>query len=614
MATKSIARPSRERTQPRCSIVSIDPSRAPTARILAPGVNGLLTGELGYVFYVSIVDAAILSVVALFVFRRSVRRLMRSQGSGERVAADAPSPLRREPTPSASPKSLSFAVFEPRDIDRREPPVAAELNRPARRRLVVAYTLGALAYSVVMTALQFGMQQPPLPLAAWIARGWANAWPLVPSLIALLVLDRPAMLRLCGWYVAVGLLVEFAVTLGGQLLRGTLNAAPITNLYWMAAGLALAAYAPLALIVVSAWRRIRAVMPLALAATIAFGFALLGFGLAMVPMFDVEAIRSALMAASVVTSVEAVYYGLFLIASLPVGWLVWRALRWLASAYERKRFSDVQLVVDCWWAIVAAEHALLLSIELGHAAMVGSLAAFAAYRCAVALSLRWATARESAPTRLLLLRVFGYQSRTESLFDRIAQAWRFHGPVHLIAGADLASRTATPGAILRLLSGSLGAQYVATADDVTTRIAKLDSTRDPDGRFRVNDVYCRDDAWRAALVSLLDASDRVLMDVRGFSARNQGCLFELEQLLLRLPTQSIVLLIDATTDLRLLGSALAASWARASQSGRASGDGTLALVKVERNRARELACLAQRLHGVGEPQRVVAAGQLAQAA
>jgi hypothetical protein len=215
---------------------------------------------------------------------------------------------------------------------------------------------------------------------------------------------------------------------------------------------------------------------------------------------------------------------------------------------------------------------------------------------------------------LLLLRVFGYQQRTESLFDRVAQAWRFDGPVQLIAGVDLASRTATPGAILRLLSGKLDAQYIASPADVPVRLAQLDTMRDRDGRFRVNDVYCHDDTWRPALIALLDASDCVLMDLRSFSVQNQGCVFELEQLLLRVPAESIVLVIDKATDLPLLRATLARSWARACETNNARGTTTLSLVFVQHSRSDNLAYLMGRLNGLGTPDRVIAAEALVQAA
>jgi hypothetical protein len=298
--------------------------------------------------------------------------------------------------------------------------------------------------------------------------------------------------------------------------------------------------------------------------------------------------------------------------SLPVGLLAWLLLRGLASRFERKRFSDVQLIVDCWWAIVAAEQAALLSNKLGLGAIAGAVAAFAAYRIVVGLALRGRAEGETGK-RLLLLRVFGYQSRTESLFDRLAQAWRFHGPVQLIAGVDLATRTADPGDMLKLLSAALDTQYVASAADVPARMARLDYERDPDGRFRVNDVYCHDDTWRPAVQALLDASDCVLMDVRSFSQQNQGCVFELEELLTRVPTESIVLVVDRSTDLSLLGATLERSWQSAREAGQARGHGTIALVRVEQNSAAEQSLLMQRLLGLGEPRRVLSAAELASA-
>ena len=74
------------------------------------------------------------------------------------------------------------------------------------------------------------------------------------------------------------------------------------------------------------------------------------------------------------------------------------------------------------------------------------------------------------PHRLTLLRVFGYQARTESLFDRVAQRWRLRGPVQLIAGADLAMRTTDPGDVLTFIEGRLADRYVRTAAEIPDRL------------------------------------------------------------------------------------------------------------------------------------------------
>jgi hypothetical protein len=309
------------------------------------------------------------------------------------------------------------------------------------------------------------------------------------------------------------------------------------------------------------------------------------------------------------TSWEVVQYGLYFLISLPVGWLAWKMLQRLAGAFERKRFSDVQLIIDCWWFIVSADAATTLSTTLGFGGVAGCMAAFLAYRVTVALALRGAAAGgHERPARLLLLRVFGYQRRTELLFDRIAQQWRFHGPVQLIAGLDLSTRTTDPGDILAFVGGRLADQYVATPTAVPLRLSRLDLKRDPDGRYRVNEVYCHDDTWRPTLQALLDASDVVLMDLRSFSERNAGCIFELQQLVDRVPTDRLVFVSDRTTDLNLLGRVLNDAWTASRRTGHARGDPHVTVMQVERHSRHELSELMRRLRDICSPGGIALAG------
>jgi hypothetical protein len=430
---------------------------------------------------------------------------------------------------------------------------------------------------------------------AWLVEWWTNLWPLVPTLAALLVLDRPITRRVALLYVLGGAIAICLFTLAGQLLRGTLNTAPLTNVFWGVVSLAWAAWVPFLLIVLTGWRRVRAVMPLALAGTLLFGFGSMLFRELLVRALNVEAFRSAFLGGAALSSLETMQYALFLLVSLPVGWIAWRLRYVLAAAFTNKRFSDIQLVVDCWWAVVAAEvTATSLSTTHGIAGIAGGAAAFLAYRLPVAAVLRGARAPQQAP-RLLLLRVFGYQARTESLFDRVAQTWRLHGPVQLIAGVDLAMRTADPGDVLALLDGRLADLYVRTSKEVGERLERLDLQPDPDGRFRINEVYCHNHTWRLMLEALLDSTDRVLMDLRSFSAHNAGCRFELEQLVRRLPTDDLVLVCDRTTDLPLLQQILADTWAAARRDGDARGSGKVSVVRVERQSRSEFGLLMDRL-------------------
>ena len=202
-----------------------------------------------------------------------------------------------------------------------------------------------------------------------------------------------------------------------------------------------------------------------------------------------------------------------------------------------------------------------------------------------------------ANRRLLLLRAFGFQKRTEQLFDAVGQRWRFHGSVQMIAGTDLAARTIDPGDFVRFLGARMNEQFITGELELQARLSSLDLAPDPDGRYRVNEFFCRDDTWQAALVALLDVSDAVLMDLRGFSPNKQGCLFELRQLVERVPLERVVLVIDSTTDMALLRSTLMSAWEQSVTSGAVRASASLALVNVVRHSAAEVATLIALLLG-----------------
>ena len=553
----------------------------------------LLPGQLLYIFGASILDAALLSWLALIWYRRSVNRLMREAapeaGAGSVERRDSPVPSQPAPSPT-EPGELKLSEQHSEDLVG-----TAAFRSTGTVRLIAAYSAGAAVFAAVITCFKFWTASPPPLAVAWLVEWWTNLWPIVPTLVALLVLDRPIARRLVLLYVVGGAAAIFVFTAAGQLLRGTLNTAPLTNIFWGIVSLAWTASLPLVVILFTGWRRVRVVMPFALAATLLFGFGSILFRELIIRALNAESFRAAFLSGAAVSSHEVLHYALFMLASLPVGWLAWRLLNVLAAAFARKRFSDIQLVVDCWWAVVAAEvTAMSLSSQYGFWGIAGGIAAFLAYRLAVAAVLRRDFPPRPAP-RLLMLRVFGYQSRTESLFDRVAQTWRLKGPVQLIAGVDLSMRTTDPGDMLALLGGRLADAYVRTPQEVGDRLARLDLQPDPDGRFRVNEVYCHDNTWRATLEALLDGSDRVLMDLRSFSLHNAGCRFELEQLVRRVPTDAVFLVCDKTTDLPLLQEILSTAWAGARRDKRARGSGEISVLRVERQTRQEFALLMHQL-------------------
>ena len=76
----------------------------------------------------------------------------------------------------------------------------------------------------------------------------------------------------------------------------------------------------------------------------------------------------------------------------------------------------------------------------------------------------------------------------------------------------------------------------------------------------MNEFFCHDNTWQAAVKALADNSAAVLMDLRSFGTQNRGCEFELEMLLGNVPLARVVLLIDGTTDIDALSRALHTAW------------------------------------------------------
>jgi hypothetical protein len=547
-------------------------------------VESTLNGEILSAVLVSILDAAILSWIVLRWYRRSVLRLMRAPADAAPLEQPATS---RAPASASTTPILITAAIAPRAG-------AAPLLLPQPpRRLGLAYLAGALAYSTVMTLAQIDFARDvPGAIATYL---WINLWPVVPALALLFAAGWIRTVRIAALFVLCGSAFVAVVTLGGQIARGTIDSAPLTNVYWANAVLATTAYAPLALILLTGWRRIRGVFTMTLAATLCFAGGLLVFRRIALAMFDDDALRTMLLELAVTATADVAYYATYMLLAVPVGLVVWKILRWLGSAYQRKRFSDLQLVVDCWFALAAMETTVTsLMLRHGPPGIAIAVVAFAAYRLVVEVVLRTQPIAALAPERLLLLRVFGHQGRSETLFDHLARHWRFRGPVQLIVGGDLAMRTVDPGDVLAFVGGRLRTQYVASTEDVPARMERLDTRPDPDGRFRVNELYCLHDTWKATLRSLLAVTDHVVMDLRGFSRESQGCLYELEQIVTAIPSGRIVLIADEATDRPLLEHTLAQAWTTAHGGVTAASPG-IDLVKVERSSRPELAAVMTRL-------------------
>ena len=252
---------------------------------------------------------------------------------------------------------------------------------------------------------------------------------------------------------------------------------------------------------------------------------------------------------------------IFTVCLVCLGVVGWGLVRWIARAYRRKRLSDQSLMLDAMVLIFACTYSMLL-IRGGLAWIATVPIAFLAYKLALAAGARF-SARELHSTQgLTFLRVFALGRRSEALLDAVTRYWRHVGSVHMITGPDVAGSTVQPHQFLDFLSGKLPRHFVHDRPSLERSLDEGDREPDPDGRFRINSLFCRADSWQSALPQLVGEGDTVLMDLRSFSAASAGCIHELQFLVQEVPFDRCLLVVDDTTDEGFLERTLKESWER----------------------------------------------------
>lgn len=490
------------------------------------------SAELNYHF----VNSAILTaLVSLFVLWRYRTAVLDGMMRGDATAVPLPASIRSDG--ERSTRDLATLLRHERSL---------------RSRIALAYWLTTLSCGV--------------PLAAGYA--YLSGWELSPAYIL--------MLTLCYGFACVPMIAVSLALPPLRTLAGLALLVALSTLLAVGAALAQRAFAgrPIGLqhlgmvpfflqtAAIQLWMpalfwlltwpsRLRGVAPITFAALLVFGLA----------PFAGSRLTAALAATEAGTPLvfKLGMSGMFVLIALPAGWLAWERLCRLARDYEAKRFSDAQLLSRTWWLFLVA--AIGMEVAIARDRPGAALALCTGVVLAFGPVNGWWLARLRAGLRplpartLLLLRVFGYTARTERLFDRIGARWRLFGPVTMIAAPDVAARTIDPGDYLRWLTGRADELFVTSRADLDARLDALDMTRDPDGRYRINEFCCRDNTWQATVVELMQRADAVVMDVRGVTRERRGCEFELQQLALRLPPQRVVLVADRATDRGVLEAA-----------------------------------------------------------
>jgi hypothetical protein len=264
----------------------------------------------------------------------------------------------------------------------------------------------------------------------------------------------------------------------------------------------------------------------------------------------------------VTTEVRFYLFGIWLAATAVGVAAAWAFVRWLARSYQARRASDQMLTLDVMMVIFTLWTFLIFIFAFGWIAAAAVLISFAGYMVFSRWRLRHRrrSAHLGTPRSLLLLRVFGFDRRTQRLLEDLGQCWRYLGPVRLIGGPDLAYATLEPYEFFEFLSGRLARAFIKDRDDLDGRLPESTAVPDPDGLFRIEDFFCHDDTWRMTVSRLAHKADAVLMDLRGFTSKNRGCIFEIEQLITSVPLQRIVLLVDRSTDVPFLEQILQRAW------------------------------------------------------
>jgi hypothetical protein len=486
-----------------------------SARLLIGSLLGTLLAMLG-------------AWALAWAYRRAVRRLM-SAPLPLRPAAAAPPPTPHRPTPTDA--------------------AAGSRYRRAERVLVSRLLLCSmlLGLSLALLWLLLTPDSAAITPRRLLLLGLLHSWPLLPALGLLWRWPRRQLLLALLLWIGVMTALTMSQSTAQQhidtvlLFIGGTTLPPLLWVMLICTGGAIRALAP--------WL----ILPMLL----------LGLGSMLSLGLLEELARQDTGWLMQLVGTLGAWPTLLLAALLPwlllAGPLLWLGRR-IARHYEQQRSSElIALFVVVW--VVEALCAALEQLGSSQLAAFGLLLPPAGIMLFMRLTRAWAPLPppgQTAPV-LLVLRVFRPDNAVQELFDQVVERWRLVGPALLIAGVDLIERTLDAGDLVTFLSGRLHQRFVREPADVAPRLAEFQWQPDPDGRWRVNECYCHDQGWREALARLVEHSDCVLMDLRGFQPGHAGCRHELGVLATAARLQRIVLLTDRHTDTACLAAETAAA-------------------------------------------------------
>jgi hypothetical protein len=526
-----------------------------------------LTGQLSMVLIVAAILALVASVLILWRYRRAVIKSMRRRSRGDILVPTGYMPP-DEPHRAAHGE-LMFSFVSP-------PARSESFQRAAKWRPWLAaliYAVAGTCFAAAMTAAFLISSKMAFLPGRFLFLTWMNAWPMVLTTNLIAAVTRRGQAVILAIYLLGG------TALGAYLLARSpdLSVGQLAFLWLNANAI------PSLLLLFFLNRRIRAVGSLVLVFMI--------FGAAGATLLvSVAGAHPKLLRAisdftySIGLGAKETVWGLHLLGFVLFGIVGWMILDALRQMYERKQISDQTITIDTLWLLFGIVNSVGLVFQ-GARWILSGLIAFVIFKIVAAAGFRLlCMVRKPGGPRLLLLRVFALGRRSERLYDALNKQWRTVGSIQMIAGPDLATTAVEPHEFLDFVAGKLVRRFIDSGQALDLRISQMDIEADGDGRFRVTEFFCHDDTWKLCLSRLAAESDAVLMDLRGFSASNAGCVFEINELFNLVPLQRVVFVIDGSTDQEFMRETMKQAWRQISERSpnRRISPGRVALVQLSR--------------------------------
>jgi len=523
--------------------------------------------------------AFLASLALLWVYLRAVKRSMLRRAVGE---------PRAEPPPSAHDASAQTVGPPEKPLDivtGNADAISGKWTVTGRIWLAgMTYAIAGFAFAYVMAT------------GFWLANGFDFDWQVVlagaimntlPIVITLGLVCTVSWLGL--GLVVLGYALVFAATIAVLAAGTTITMGQVASTWFsqnrMGALMVLALLAP----------PIRAVGPLVAALTVG---AVAGAIYIIMAAYNSDAALG--LISKIYTQLHLNLYvtiALVLLAgAIPMGLIAWLGLRWLGRRYQAHQVSDQSIMIDAIFVIFTIEYGWGLR-EQGLIWLLAPVAAFLAYKIVATTMFRLLLRRwrppDVHPKQLLVLRVFSLGRRSKRLFDGFSKLWRYVGTVRIIAGPDLATSTVEPHEFLDFIAGRLERRFISSPVALEQRLAETDLRCDPDGRYRKWSFFCHDDTWKMVVHRLARDSDAVLMDLRGFTEKARGCIYEIDELLDTMPLERIVFVIDRTTNEISLARVFSDSWIKlgATSPNRADREPRIRLLRFDSLYGRSIANL-----------------------